>query len=148
MLNTRPPLPHHIGRRKLVPLVEAKDSGSLPRPSIAIAYVKSTFQVGYWNGSPRWRRVIPGADVSRTSDESAPVLPDSFLGGSAPRPRTVWFNSIPFPGLVKLLLNAMYLVQLHLNTIPNFGEYFSQLDSCLSSHDKPLRSVRTYVLFP
>jgi hypothetical protein len=39
-----------------------------------------------------------------------PVLPDSFLGGSAPRLRSLTLRSIPFPGLPKLLLSATHLV--------------------------------------
>jgi len=57
----------------------------------------------------------------RSNDESAPVLPDSFLGASAPRLRTLVLDSVPFPGLRKLLLTASNLVQLHLNRIPNSG---------------------------
>ena len=57
----------------------------------------------------------------RSNDESALVLPDSFLGASAPRLRTLVLGSVPFPALRKLLLTASNLVQLHLNRIPNPG---------------------------
>jgi hypothetical protein len=43
-----------------------------------------------------------------------PVLPDSFLGGSAPRLRFLYLNGILFPGLPKLLLSATHLVDLYL----------------------------------
>ena len=61
-----------------------------------------------------------------------PVLPDSFLGGSAPRLRYLALNSIPFPVLPKLLLSATHLVYLHLYNIPYFG-YFSpeEMATCL-----------------
>ena len=49
------------------------------------------------------------------------VIPDSFLGGSAPRLRILHFYSIPFPGLPKLLLTATHLVQLYLHCIPHSG---------------------------
>ena len=52
------------------------------------------------------------------------VLPDSFLGGSAPRLRNLYFDGIPFPGLPKLLLSATHLTDLHLWNIPHSG-YFS-----------------------
>ena len=52
------------------------------------------------------------------------VLPDSFLGGSAPRLRNVHFHGIPFPGLPKLLLSATHLVKIQLYEIPHSG-YFS-----------------------
>ena len=57
----------------------------------------------------------------RSNDGFASVLPDSFLGGSAPRLRTLVLDSIPSPGLPKPLLTASNLVQLHLNRIPNSG---------------------------
>ena len=57
-------------------------------------------------------------------DETPPVIPDSFLGGSAPRLRDFNLFGIPFPGLPKLLLSATHLVQLHLSYIPHSG-YFS-----------------------
>jgi hypothetical protein len=49
------------------------------------------------------------------------VLPDSFLGGSAPCLRTFELLGIPFPGLPKLLLSATHLTNLRLHFIPNSG---------------------------
>ena len=49
------------------------------------------------------------------------VLPDSFLGGSAPRLEYLWLERIPFPGLSKLLLSATHLVTLRLENIPHSG---------------------------
>jgi hypothetical protein len=49
------------------------------------------------------------------------VLPDSFLGGSAPRLQFIQLNRIPFPGLPKLLLSATHLVTLYLYSIPHSG---------------------------
>ena len=48
-------------------------------------------------------------------------IPDSFLGGSAPRLHSFSLDEIPFPGLPKLLLSATRLVKLHLTDIPYFG---------------------------
>jgi len=56
--------------------------------------------------------------------ETRPVIPDSFLGGSAPRLRFLELHSIPFPGLPKPLLSATHLVHLRLFGIPHSG-YFS-----------------------
>ena len=68
------------------------------------------------------------------SDETVPVVPDSFLGGSAPRLEDLELNGIPFPGLPKLLLSATHLVNLHLFDIPHSG-YISPeaMVTCLSS---------------
>ena len=52
------------------------------------------------------------------------VLPDSFLGGSAPHLQDLYFDGIPFPGLPKLLLSATHLTDLRLFDIPHSG-YFS-----------------------
>jgi hypothetical protein len=53
--------------------------------------------------------------------ERLPVIPDSFLGGSAPRLRYFSLSGIPFPGLPKLLLSANHLVSLWLSNIPHSG---------------------------
>ena len=64
-------------------------------------------------------------DLLLLSEEKAVrVLPDSFLGGSAPRLRGLSFIGIPFPGLPKLLLSATHLLFLCLEDIPHSG-YFS-----------------------
>ena len=63
-----------------------------------------------------------------------PVLPDSFLGGSAPRLRCFCLNALSFPGLPKLLLSTTNLVTLYLLEIPQFG-YISPevMATCLST---------------
>ena len=53
--------------------------------------------------------------------DEATVVPDSFLGGSAPRLDSLELIGIPFPGLPKLLLSATRLVTLHLTNIPHSG---------------------------
>jgi len=55
------------------------------------------------------------------SNDKTPVVPDSILGGSAPRLRVLNLTSISFPGLPKLLLSAAHLVRLHLYGIPRSG---------------------------
>jgi hypothetical protein len=62
-----------------------------------------------------------------------PVLPDSFLGGSVPRLQYLWLDTIPFPGLPRLLLSATHLVRLRLVNIPHSG-YISPeaMVTCLS----------------
>ena len=62
------------------------------------------------------------------------AVPASFLGGSAPQLQTLWLASIPFPGLPKLLLSAIHLVELRLYHIPHSG-YFSleAIVTCLSA---------------
>ena len=61
------------------------------------------------------------------------VVPDSFLGGSAPHLQILLLHYIPFPGLPKLLLSATRLVELYLTRIPD-SVYFPPevLVDCLS----------------
>ena len=62
-----------------------------------------------------------------------PVLPDSFLGGSAPRLRYLFLHDISFPGFPKLFLSATHLIFLWLTNIPHSG-YISPeaMANCLS----------------
>jgi hypothetical protein len=54
-------------------------------------------------------------------DENPPVIPHSFLDGSASRLQNFSLFGIPFPGLPKLLMSATRLVHLHLSDIPHSG---------------------------
>ena len=66
--------------------------------------------------------------------DSTPVLPNSFLGGSAPRLLTLRLCSTLFPALGKLLSSASDLVELSLWNIPHSG-YISPnaMVTCLST---------------
>jgi hypothetical protein len=73
-------------------------------------------------------------------DETLSVIPDSFLDGSAPHLRHIELMGIPFPGLPKLLLSAIHLVDLWLTGIPHSGyispETIVALLSVLSSLER------------
>ena len=66
-------------------------------------------------------------------NETAPFVPDSFLGGSAPQLQSLRLRGVLFPGLPKLLLSATRLVCLCLWRIPHSG-YISPetMVTCLS----------------
>jgi hypothetical protein len=68
-----------------------------------------------------------------SNNEWAPVVPDSFLGGSAPRLRRLRLTNVPFPALRKLLLSTSGLVHLDLLNVPH-SAYISPEDmvACLS----------------
>ena len=71
-----------------------------------------------------------------TTNNDGPILRDSFLGGSAPRLRTLNLINVPFPGLPKLLLSATQLVNLELYDIPHFGSGYvppEEIATCLSA---------------
>jgi hypothetical protein len=72
--------------------------------------------------------------LGHDDSSSVPVLPDSFLCGSAPRLRFLGLISIPFPGIPKQLLSVTHLVILWLSNIPHSG-YISPeaMATCLSA---------------
>ena len=53
--------------------------------------------------------------------KQVPALSDSFLGGFAPRLRSISLLFIPFPGIRKLLSSTSNLVRLNLWDIPDSG---------------------------
>ena len=61
--------------------------------------------------------------VLSSNGKMVSALPDSLLGGSAPRLEYLVLTGIPFPGLPNLLLSATQLVDLYLSNIPHSG-YF------------------------
>ncbi|KAF8503244.1 hypothetical protein F5888DRAFT_1886945 [Russula emetica] len=67
-------------------------------------------------------------------DETRPVVPESLLGGSAPRLQHLELHGVRFPGLPKLVLSATDLVSLYISNIPHSG-YFSPeaIVRCLST---------------
>ena len=56
-----------------------------------------------------------------STDESVPVLPETFLGGSAPRLRSFILSGIPFPTLHNFILSATQIIHLSLFDIPLSG---------------------------
>jgi len=84
-----------------------------------------------------------------SNEGNVPSLPDSFLGGSAPRLHTIDMDGIPFPAVGKLLFSTRNLVTLRLRSIPQSGyispeevvTYLSALTG-LKSFDLEFRSPR------
>jgi hypothetical protein len=56
-----------------------------------------------------------------TKDESAPVLPETFLSGSAPRLQSFTLHGIPFPSFPKFILSVTHIIELRLTDIPESG---------------------------
>jgi len=86
-------------------------------------------RIKFW-GVPNWllksavmKKSFPElTDLTlRSNEENAPIIPDLFLGRSAPRLQSFEFRGIPFPfpALGKLLLSATNLVTFRLLDIPN-----------------------------
>ena len=72
------------------------------------------------------------------SEDDSPVLdPESFLGGSAPRLRSLTLQRMSFPALPTLLLTTRDLVELRLWSIPYSGFFLpNAMVACLSSLTK------------
>ena len=80
-------------------------------------------------------------------DETTPVQPDSFLGGSAPRLQYLILDRILFPGLPKLLLSATRLVALEIWMIPLYG-YISPAVLVTAHCLDPARIFRPFISIP
>ncbi|KAH9171380.1 hypothetical protein EDB89DRAFT_1972326 [Lactarius sanguifluus] len=66
--------------------------------------------------------VLTRLEISLDDDDgNTPVLPSGFLGGAAPRLRTIYLHGTPFPALQTLLLSTNDLVELDLHEIPPTG---------------------------
>ena len=125
ILNVWPPLPlvilNHLteGADNLVAVLERKDrverielthSDGEPSERVLAAMQEPFPELTHLN---MWLR----GEIR----ETVPVLPDSFLGGSAPHLQFLGLNRITFTGLPKLLLSTTHLVTLHLSGIPHSG---------------------------
>jgi hypothetical protein len=77
---------------------------------------------------PALRSLVILSDV-----KTAPVIPDSLMGGSAPHLQFLGLKRILFPGLSNFLLSATDLLYLDLRRIPHSG-YISPeaMATCLS----------------
>ena len=78
--------------------------------------------------------------------DEQPVLPDSFLGGSAPRLRFLYLATISFRGLPKVLLSASNLLYLFLHGIPS-GYIPPEMVAALSALTK-LEDMRLVFGYP
>jgi len=64
---------------------------------------------------------LTSLQLSSFQQENVSVLPASFLGGSAPRLRSLELDGIPYPSIGKLLSSTTNLVHLSLWRIPHSG---------------------------
>ena len=81
--------------------------------------------------SSLWEKALPlmqepfptltNLNIRYTDDIMASVIPDSFLGGWAPRLKKLHLENISFPGLSNLLLSTTDLVHLNLDEISDSG---------------------------
>jgi hypothetical protein len=72
--------------------------------------------------------------ISHNKSVSIPVLPETFLGGSAPNLQTFVLQGIPFPTFPKFVLSSTQIRYLSLNDIPDSG-YISPdaMATCLAA---------------
>ena len=84
--------------------------------------------------------------VSRGELPVLPVLPDSFLGGSAPHLRSLCLASIPFPAFPDFLLSANNPVYLYLHETPS-GFISPEMVAALSALSK-LKVMHLFFWYP
>ena len=103
---------------------------------------KRVCEIGFVVPSKRISKTLAAMEVSfpeltdlwLSSTHRVPVAPDSFLGGSAPRLRSLHLGCIAFPELPKFLSSATHLVSLSLQTIPPSGYIAPEaMAACLST---------------
>jgi hypothetical protein len=69
-----------------------------------------------------------------SSDKSAPQLPETFLGGSAPLLETFSLVGIPFPTFPRFILSSTHIHRLAISNIPHLGYISpSAMVACLSA---------------
>ena len=83
----------------------------------------SSSQLEYVTNSAAMQKPFPELTDMRLGvvNDNPPILPYSFLGGTAPLLRSLRLSNVPFPGLFKLLLSPTHLVDLDLSDIPRSG---------------------------
>jgi hypothetical protein len=96
------------------------DSAATLKPFPELTDLLLNMSTEVFGSLPKLINLLARVDES-ADDLPGPILSDSFLGGTAPRLRSLNLNGVPFPGLPKLLLSATQLVYLSLYDIPRSG---------------------------
>ena len=135
MLDVWPPLPiviHHYvrpksGRDNIIAALERNDR---------VCQIKLKLDLQWETVLDAMQEPFPALThlILSSNIELAPVVPDSFMSGSAPRLQYLRLARVPIPGLPKLLLSTTDLVHLILRRIPHSG-YISPeaIVTCLST---------------
>jgi hypothetical protein len=109
-------------------------------------------QMGYVTDSAAMQKPFPELTHLRlgmfVDVGSGPILPDSFMGGTAPRLRSLYLDDVPFPGLPKLLLSATHLADLDLINIPPSGYIPPEAMATRLSALTNLKSLRLQFRYP
>ena len=112
-----------------------------PEHNDRVCQIKLTYSKSY---SAAMQKPFPELTVLqlRASDRPGSKLPDSFLGGTAPRLRSLRLDLVPFPGLGKLLFSATHLVNLVLFILPSW--YTPEV---MATNLSALTSLKSFCLY-
>ena len=114
---------------------------------IELHWLSSSFD--YVTNSAAIQELFPElTDLRLYKEDDGQKLPDSFLGRTTPRLRSLVLFHIPFPGLPKLLLSATHLVDLDLYSIPRLGYIPPEEMAIALSALNSLESLRLHFLQP
>ncbi len=87
-------------------------------------------------------------DMFLNHGQEESILPNSFLGGTAPSLRSLILSSVPFPGLPKLLRSTTHLLDLDLFNISPSGYIPPEVMATSLSALTALESLRLHFRYP
>ncbi|KAH9974462.1 hypothetical protein BGW80DRAFT_182076 [Lactifluus volemus] len=125
MLDIWPPLPINILYSSFDPQVEDNIIAALEHPNRVRAIMLSQISLPLEDLVAVMQEPFPELESltlhKKWRSPTVPALPNTFLGGSAPRLRSLNLSGITFPTLPRLLLSSNDLVELLLYRIPHSG---------------------------
>jgi hypothetical protein len=138
MLDVWPPLLIQIQYYSVDPQVEDNLIAALEHPNRVRGIFLSSMSLPLERLVAVMQEPFPAMDFLflqiKGTVSALPIVPNTFLGGSAPRLRSLTLDGIPFPTLPQLLLSSNDLVDLALDRIPQNG-YISPeaMATCISA---------------
>ncbi|KAH9952358.1 hypothetical protein BGW80DRAFT_680353 [Lactifluus volemus] len=137
-LDVWPPLPIQIQCFSVYPRDEDNVIAAFERPNHVRSILLHEIRIPLEHLVAAMQKPFPELESlslrMKYPDGAVPALPNTFLGGSAPRLRSLQFDRIPFSTLPRLLLSSNDLVNLTLDRIPQNG-YISPeaMATCVSA---------------
>ncbi|KAH9971467.1 hypothetical protein BGW80DRAFT_442004 [Lactifluus volemus] len=135
MLDIWPPLPIRIDYSSIDPQAEDNIIAALEHRNRVSSISLSWISMPLENLVAVMEEPFPELESLYLHKEgTVPVLPNTFLGGSAPRLRSLHLEGIPFPTLPQFLLTSNDLVDLSLLWIPHSGYILPEtMATCISA---------------
>ena len=150
-LDIWPPLPLIIHDIEKKPSDMDNIIAALEHNNRVYRIILSSSEIGFVTNSAAMQRPFPELTdlvLRNYGNKLESVIPNSFVGETAPRLQSLILHRVPFPGLPKLLLSATHLVKLDICCIPHLGYIPPEsMATCLSALTS-LESLRLYLNHP